>query len=440
MMKNLFKTLLTAALLAAAAGLHAQGKYGATPADSAECVKNLSLFQEYMKQGAFKDAYPAYKELLRICPGCSKGLYQNGARMLTDFIAKEKDAARKARLVDSLMINYDLRVANFGEKAFVLGRKGVDMLFHRPKECQAALDVLKESVDLGGASSEPGTLSAYYQALNCRYGEGAATKEQMLSEYMRVSGYIEQALGDPGLKESDREYWQKARDYVNGVFFSVADCKDIGGTVEKLLAEKPDDLELKGRLLKVLSAKDCTDERVYRSLAEDVHRADPSSESAYSLGQYLVRKGDMNGALRYMKEAAELCSGCTDRTKYLLKAGQVASAVGNQGQARSYANQVLQLEPKNGEALILIGNAVVAQAGSCEEPDRWGVYWLAYDYYQRARSLDPSVADKASERMAACAVRFPTKEELFFRQMKEGDSFQVDCGGLGESTTVRVKK
>ena len=434
------RTLLIVTAILTATGLSAHGKYGATPADSADCVRNLSLFQESMKQNSYADAYAPYRELLRLCPACSKGLYQNGAKMLTSYISKEKDAARKERLIDSLMLNHDLRITHFGERAFVLGRKGVDLQFHRSKECKDAYDILKESIDLGGAKSEAGTLSAYYQALNCQFAAGAATKEQMLSEYVRIMGFIEQNLSDPALKEGDREYWIKARDNVNGTFFKIADCKDIGGIVEKLLQEKPDDVDLKTRLLKVLNGKDCMEEKVYLQLAEDVHRASPTSESAYSLGQYLVKKGDMGGALKYMKEAAELCTGCSDRVKYLLKAGQVASAAGNHGQARSYANQVLQLEPKNGEALILIGNAVATQAAGCEEPDRWGAYWLAYDYYQRARSLDPSVADKASERMGSCNSRLRTKEELLFLSMKEGDAYQVSCGGLNESTTVRAKK
>jgi tetratricopeptide (TPR) repeat protein len=439
MMKHL-RTLLLGTAVVASAGLFAQGKYGATPADSAECVKNISLFQESIKQGSYADAYGPYRKLITVCPAYSKSLFQNGGKMLGDFIAKEKDAARKERLIDSLMMNYDLRITHFGEKAFVMGRKGVDMQFYRPKACKAAHDVLKEAIEFGGARTEPATISAYYNALNCLYGEGTVTKEQMLSEYMRLSALIEQNLADPALKESDRELWIKSRDNVNGTFFRIAECKDIGSIVEKLLQEKPDDLELKTRLLKVLNGKDCMEEKVYLKLAEEVHKANPTSESAYSLGQYLVKRGDMSGALKYMKEAAELCTGCSDRVKYLLKAGQVSSASGNHSQARSYANQVLQIEPKNGEALILIGNAIAAQAAGCEVPDGWGAYWLAYDYYQRARSLDPSVSDKASERMGSCYARFPTKEELFFRNMKEGDSFQVGCGGLNESTTVRVRK
>lgn len=437
-MLNRMTSLLAALALVTAAS--AQSKWGATPADSVECVKNLSLYQEFMKQGAYKDAYPAYRELIRICPSCSKGLYQNGAKMFSEFISQEKDAARKERLIDSLLINYDLRIVNFGEKGYVLGRKGVDLLYYRPAKCKEANAILHEAVELGGANSEAGTVSGYYQSLSCMFGNGEATKEQMLSEYVRIIGIVEQALGNEGMKESEREYWLKARDNVNASFFRIAECKEIGGIAEKLINERPGDLDLMERLLQVLGAKDCAEEPVYRRIAEEVCQARPSSECKYSMGMLLVKQGEMNAALRFMKEAVDLCTGCTDRVKYLLKAGQVASAAGNHSQARSFANQLLQIDPKNGEALILIGNAIASQAGGCEVPDAWGAYWLAYDYYQRAKSLDSSVAEKANERMASCNGRFPTTEELFFRSMKEGDDFQVSCGSSGESTKVRARK
>ena len=423
-----------------AIGAQAQSKYGNTPEDSVKCVQNLSLYQEFMKQSSVHDAYAPWKEVVNTCPASSKGLYQNGVKTLTTFIEAEKDPARKARLIDSLGVIYDLRITHFGERAFVLGRKGVDLMVYDPSKCTEAFAILKESVELGGSKSEAGTLSTYYQTLNCLYGKGEATKEQMLQDYVMIMGHVDAALGSEDIKEDARDRYSKARDQVNSLFFKVAECGDIGRIVGDMVTAKPDDMDMKNRLLKVLNGKDCTDETVYRSLAEDVHRANPSSESAYSLGLFLAKQNDMNGALRYMKEAVDLCTGCSDKVKYLLKAGQVASASSNHGQARSYANQVLQVEPKNGEALILIGNAIAAQGASCEAPDSWGAYWLAYDYYQRARSLDPSVADKAGDGMGSMSARFPTQSDAFFYQLTDGKTVTVACGGLGESTTVRTRK
>ncbi|HPJ51873.1 MAG: hypothetical protein KDB77_00915 [Flavobacteriales bacterium] len=441
------RAALLVALVSITNAASAQGKYGATPEDSVQCVQCLSLYQEFMKQKAYTDALPHLRCATTVCPASSKKMYLDLAKVRKYQLAKEKDAATQSLLADSLYQAYDMRIASFGQRTYVLGRKGVDMLKYTPDRAQEIYATLKESVDGRKEKSEAGPLAAYYQVLYNLYQNGEATKEQMLEEYLRIMGYVEANMANTGGGEDGEDgedagtnYYELARNNINELFFQVADCADIGSIVGKLMGERPDDAELHERLLKVMNTKECTEEPSYLPLAEKVHKAKPSSESAYGLGLYLAKQRDMSGSLKYMKEAVDLCSDCTDRVKYLLKAGQVASAAGAHGQSRSFANQVLQVEPSNGEALILIGNAIAASASGCAEPEVWGPNWLAYDYYQRAKSLDPGVADKASERMAACAARFPEQAKAFFHQLSEGQSFQVTCGGWNESTTVRVRK
>ncbi len=434
-MINLLRITLVASSVGIGIAGFAQGDFGSDPE---QCKMNISLYQDAMKNNNLVEAYRPWRKILEICPAWSKGVYQNGTKIMNGLIAAEKDPARKQRLVDSLYLVHDMRIQYFGEEAYVLGRKGLDVLINEPDSCEKAFGVLKTAVEKGGVNSEAGTLSGYYQALGCLYGKEKATKEQMLTDYVMINDHLEKNLADT--TRTDLQYYSQARDVVNSIFFKVAECSDIGRIVGDMIKAKPDDVELKGRLLKVLNAKDCTDQEIYRSLAEDVHRAQPSNESAYSLAMQLVRQNDMSGALRYIKEAVDLCKGCPDKAKYLLKAGQIASAAGSHSQARSYANQLLQMDPKNGEAIMLIGNAIAAQAASCEAPESWAVYWLAYDYYQRARSTDPTVADKAGERMASSQGRFPTSGEAFFHQLQDGQTVQVTCGGLNESTTVRTRK
>lgn len=432
--------------LAFASITFAQGKYGATVEDSVQCVQSLSLYQEFMKQKAYGDALPNWRKAMTICPASSKKMYLDGVKLRAWQIASTKDEALKAALYDSLYMVYDQRIANYGQREYVLGRKGVDMLKNTPDRTEDVFNTLKESVTGRGAKSEAGVLAAYYQAMYNMYQAQLVSKEQMLEEYLLVMGHIESNLTSTGSGEEGEEggetggnLYLQARDIVNDLFFRVADCTDIGGIVKKLTSERPDDMELKVRLLNVMNAKDCSEEAVFLPLAEDVHRANPTSESAYSLFLAKLKKGDNSGALNYIKEAVDLCKGCSDRTKYLLRAGQMASNIGNHAQARSYANQVLQAESKNGEAMMLIARSIFASSSSCSEPDSWGPIWLAYDYYQRAKSLDPSVADKAQAGMNSCADRFPDKAKAFFHQLNAGQSFQVTCGGWNESTTVRVR-
>ncbi|MCB0792941.1 MAG: hypothetical protein H6595_07770 [Flavobacteriales bacterium] len=435
-----------AAMVMLPAGLMAQGKYGTTPDDSVKCVQCLSLYQEFVKQKNYVDALGPWRCAMTTCPASSKNMYIDGAKIRRYFLEKEKDPTVKALLADSLFMVYDQRMEVFGQRGYVLGRKAIEMLKYSPDRSEEIYDHLNGSVEERKAKSEAGVLAAYYQALYNLYQEGKATKDQMLEEYLKVSDYIEQNLattnGGEGSEEGDTggNLYERARDNVNELFFRVAECPDIGSIADKLLKERPDDLELKRRLLKVLNTKDCTDEGVYQRLAEDMYKADPTSESAYSLGLYLAKKGDLAGSLKYMKDAVDQCTDCPDKVKYLLRAGQIAAAAGNYSLARSYANKVLAVESKNGEALLLVARSVLATTSGCGEPDSWGPIWLAYDYYQRAKSLDPSVADKANEGMASCAARFPEQSKAFFHQLTDGQSYQVTCGGHNETTTVRVRK
>jgi tetratricopeptide (TPR) repeat protein len=437
-MKNVIKYLFISLLIMQAApALAQQGDFGTDPET---CKMNISLYQDAMTRNAYAEAYGPWKKILEICPKWSKSVYVKGGQILNNLISEEKDAARKQRLIDSLYLMYDMRVEHFGEAGIVLGYKAQSMQMYQPDSCEKIFKTAKQAIDEGGSKSTPEALYAYYTALNCQHVKGTATKEQMLSDYVMIMGIVEGRLSDPDLKEADKPYYEDVREKVNNIFFKIAECADIGRIVGDMLKANPDDIQMKTRLLKVLNGKDCQDESVYRSLAEEVHKANPTPESAYSLGMLLVKQNDMNGALRYMKEAVDLCTDCPDRMKYLQKAGQIASATGNHVQARSFANQLLQQDPKNGDAYMLIGNAIIAQASSCEVPQQWGVYWLAYDYYQKAKANDPTAAEKASERMSSCYARFPTAQELFFHQLKEGDAFQVTCGGLNESTTARARK
>lgn len=439
-MKTMYHTLTAiAAVLLALPAVAQGGKYGATPEDSVLCVRNQSLYGEPARNGNYAEAYPYWQEVMRLCPASSRGAYQTGAKMLRDFIGKEKDAARRNVYIDSLFTIHDMRIQHFGERGFVLGVKGVDMVYYRPEACQEAYDVLKEAIKLTGPNTDARVFSAYYQALGCLYAKGNATKDQMLADYVMIMGHIDAALENE-MKPADREYTVKVRDNVNTQFFKVAECGDIGRIVGDMVKERPDDIDLKVRLLRVLNGKECTEEAIYRTIAEEVHKASPSSESAYSLGMYLLKLSDKSGAAKYFKEAVELCPSCPDRVKYLQTQGQLAASMSNASMARSIANQILQVDAKNGEAYILIGDAITTQTGNCEKPEMWGVYWAAYDNYARAKSVDPSVADKANDRMNRTSPHFPTSSDAFFYQLTEGQTFQFTCGSLSESTTVRTRK
>ena len=72
-------TFILLAVMAAFMGqkASAQGKYGA---DSAECIKYLSYYQEYYKQKNYDSALPNWRKAYAICPAtASQNLFVHGS-------------------------------------------------------------------------------------------------------------------------------------------------------------------------------------------------------------------------------------------------------------------------------------------------------------------------------------------------------------------------
>ena len=106
-MKKITLVLLTLAMALVGTKVSAQGKYGA---DSAECIKYLSYYQEYYKQKNYDDALPSWRKAFKLCPPtASQNMLLNGMTLLGREIGKTKDATVRAAMVDSLLNLNDLR-------------------------------------------------------------------------------------------------------------------------------------------------------------------------------------------------------------------------------------------------------------------------------------------------------------------------------------------
>ncbi|MDE6308339.1 MAG: hypothetical protein K2L79_06000, partial [Bacteroidales bacterium] len=139
------KLVFLAVAVLMAAPLSAQ-KYGATPEDSIECIKNLSIYQEFYKQKAYVDAYPAWKEVLQYCPNTSKNTYIRGNVILKQMIAKTSDPEAKKQYIDELMQLWDLRMQYYGEPSYCKGQKASDMRTYLPDDIAGARALFLEAM------------------------------------------------------------------------------------------------------------------------------------------------------------------------------------------------------------------------------------------------------------------------------------------------------
>ncbi|MFT4660905.1 MAG: tetratricopeptide (TPR) repeat protein [Patiriisocius sp.] len=439
-MKNVLAILVLGFILSSTS-MSAQGKKYDYGADSASCVKQLFLFQEFVKQKAYTDALGPWEKAIEICPKSRKSLYTKGSKMFKGLIKAEADSVKKEALIEQLMFLFDTRIESFGQRGYVLGLKGVAAYKYHPENMDVAIAIMKESIELQGNKSKASVLSSYFSAIYKSFKAEKTPVDVLLSEYLVVSDIINYNLEnlDPAEDQKSIDGFKTTKDNVDTYFIAVAECDDIVKFYGEKIAADPENLELNKKALSILDRKQCDDAEIFLQVTEFVHAKEPTAKSASALGRMLLKKQDVNGALEYFDQAVEMCGDCPDKLTYLTNAGLISISKSKIGKASSYANEMLKLDPKSGSAYIIKGDIARSKSKACDDGKAGSVsvYWLATDFYNKAKSVDPSdkIKEAANKKLASCRSRYPTKEELFFWGLKAGDPYTLPCGG---ATTVRI--
>ncbi len=110
--------------------------------------------------------------------------------------------------------------------------------------------------------------------------------------------------------------------------------------------------------------------------------------------------------------------------------------------SRSYLNKASKVAPSWDYPLFIEAGLYEQAARSCgfEFEDKC-VYQLAVDTYKKCARLGGENASQASERVGALSNSIPTKEDYFFRKMKNGDVIKIEgrCyNWVGKSITVSL--
>ena len=439
-MNTVKKVLWSVSLSVISLGAFAQTEepnYGNTLEEQQACKENLSLYREYRDQDQIKDAITFWRKAWKICPQSAKTLYIDGAKFYSHLIENEKDSLTKIALVDSLMMVYDDRIKYYGQEGFVLGLKTNDLFNYRPEQAEQANAWFKRAMELEGRATDAIVLSKYYQTLYEMYRQDKADKTDLLVDYMPVAEVLDYNIMTQE-DEKMRSRYESAKKNLDAFFVKIAECEDIYNILGESIKENPTDIALNKKVLQVLNRRDCTEGDLYLQVAETVYKDEPTPDAAYSIGIQKLKAKEFGEAMKYFEEAISLCNDCVDRRNYYLRAGQTASLLGQPSKTRTYANRMLEMNPRDGEAYILIGDAIAASAKQCDDGKLGSsaVYWLAIDYYVQAKAKDASLADKVNQKINSYSRYFPSKEDAFFHNLKEGDSYQLEC--FGESTTVRT--
>lgn len=412
--------------------------YTSNEEDSMACVQNLSLYIEYFKQDNFKDAYPGWTKAASICPKSTESLWINGIKLVSELIDIEENAERKSRLIDTLFWAYDQRIEHFGKEGYVLGRKGSDMLKYLD-DPKPAFETLDKSFELQGNEMEAGASIYYYKAAYDMYRKKQTDKALLIEVYDKLSDAVDYNIANQS-DERMKTAYSTALANINKMFVTVADCPDLIENFTPKFEANPSDEALLRKILKALEKRDCTEEQLYLDAAEALFKISPDATAAYAIANGYAKKDNLSKAYEYYMNSADQAEDDAMKTKSLTKAANTALILGNYIKAKALAQQLLAMNPNNGEAYIIIGNAYVKGRKDCgsNECESRAAFWAAVDMFQKAKAVDGSVAGDAQKLINTYSAQFPKKEDCFFHGINEGTTYTFDCW-IGGTTTVRTR-
>ena len=434
-MKKITLVLLTLAMALIGTKVSAQGKYGA---DSAECIKYLSYYQEYYKQKNYDDALPSWRKAIKLCPPtASQNMLLNGMTLLGREINKTKDAARRTAIIDSLLNLNDLRAQYYPRYAVAaMNTKGQYMtqFYKDPETIYKGLGMI---IAANQEQTKPSLLLHQLNSAIDLYKDNKLGAEEVINTYQNAIALIGKA--------DQNEEVVKTKADIEGLFITsqVASCDNLIALFTPRYEADPDNIDLISGIVKMMgNTEGCQNNDLFLKAVTKMHANEPSAASAYYLYKLHAAKNDNSVAVRYLEEA--LGFGDLDsqtRANYQLELATFCTKNGMHGKAFDAARKAAELDPSNqGKAYYLIGTIWGSVRCGGNEVERRANYWVAVDYLQKAKAADESLTADCNRLIGSYSVYYPQKAEAFMYDVVDGQSYSVNCGGMHATTTVRTQK
>lgn len=182
----------------------------------------------------------------------------------------------------------------------------------------------------------------------------------------------------------------------------------------------------------------CTDNPVFISIAETLYEIEPSAQAALNMAKLGVNKSDWAMAKKYYTEAIEQEEDLRRKAKTYMGLAYVNQKMGALSSAKSNCLKAGQLRKNWGNPYLYLATIYADAAGSCgsNAVEKNAVYWAAINKLSYARSIDPSIADKAAKLISAYSQQIPDKGISFQLGYKEGDKINIGCW-INEAVSVK---
>ncbi len=414
------------------------------------CNSNSSISHEAVRAANYKDAYLPWKVVLENCPTLRFYTFKDGFLILQNFLEKgDKKSAEYQKYFDELMSTHDVRmkyIPDFQSRMAgvlsvdkALGEKAIDYINYAPAmDVNVAYKWLSESFNAAKAESQPAVFHYFLEMSMNKLKGDEKHKEQFIQDYLLATQYADEAIAGE-TKESMKQAYQGVKDNLVALFINsgAADCESLQSIYAPKVEENQKDLEYLKKVIDIMKMMRCTDSDAYQQASFYAYKIEPTTEAAAGCAYQAFKKGDIDGAVKFFDESINLEEDTKKKAEKAYATAAVLASAKRLSQARSYCQKAISYNDSYGEPYILIANLYATSPNwSDESALNKCTYFAVIDKLQRAKAVDPSVADEANRLIGRYSAHTPQPKDLFMLGYKAGDRITIG-GWIGETTTIR---
>lgn len=418
-----------------------KGDFGA---DKPTAELKIALYGDAYRAQKYQEARAPLHWLLTHAPKVSTKIYVDGVDIYDKLANAVTDPAKKQILIDSVMSVYDLRVANCGDEAQVIGRKANSMFKYYYKDkakLPAVVEIYDRAYELNKENMMESNLDLYMKSvqLNASFNKGSMTDDQILERYDNINAIIDAKLKkamDAG-KAADANKLKAIRTKVDESLSASPvkfDCPMVKSKLEPKFRQNPTDQALAKKIFVFMLQGKCTDDPLWLEAGEVVKNIEPKDFGLIkNLAVKHLSNGNTEKAEALIIEAQALATKPDQKADAFMILGSIDSKKGNNSGARENFRQAATADPANKEAWSKIGDLYYNSFDDCAKRQNMAedrlVYIAAYEMYQRGGD---------TQGMAKSRAQFPSKEDLFLLNWKNGEPKKISCW-VGETVTLRTR-
>ncbi len=411
------------------------------------------LYRDYIKSKEYKQAHTLWEKAYYAAPAANgriKYQFDDGIKIYKNFYEETTDPVLKKTYHDSIMSIYDKRAECYPEPGYVEGRKAFDKYYYYPNESnpEETYDLFKQALDKKGKKADYFVINPMTAILADKLINEQISLDEGRKYITILLDAIEYGNANCGTKcntwEIINNYAPARLENLEGIK-GLYDCAYYEKKYLAVLAADPTNCEVintaYSRLLwggcdpanaSVVQVKEAKETNCYTPppppgplrLAFDAYNSGQYIEAIGLFEDFVNKTDDIEKKAKYTLLIAKIYYG--DLKKFT--------------KARKYALQAAELKANWGEPYMLIGKLYASSGPLCGPGTGWDsqiVTWAAIDKFEYAKKIDSSMSSEANKWIGKYKQYMPTKEDVFFRQLKAGDSFTVPCW-IQERTTIRT--